>query len=148
MVNGYAVGLVSYVRSSISGIGTVVIASLTFSVELGMLLLAILTLFMPRRSSALAERVVIWASTCVRRLARKVVIRRWECKGDGVPHVDGREAAVCGLRQANRRDGKRGCIRGDIFQGVELITGRSQRLALRILSPTSKERNPKMRQGG
>lgn len=53
-------------------VGIAVAAWLTAFLELGMLLLAILGLFMPRRCSAAAERAAIWVSTFARRSARKI----------------------------------------------------------------------------
>ncbi len=148
MINGFGVGVVSYIRSSISGIGRLVNALLTFSVELGMLLLAILGLFMLRKYSELGVLAVTWASTFVRRLARRVVIRHWECRDVGHPHVDGQEAVECGLGQALERDGRREYTSEDTYRARTWSTELLIRLATKILSLTSREIKARVKQGG
>ena len=88
-MNGCVAGLVSFGLGNMNGVSKVVIASLIASLELGMLLLAIATLFIPRRSSALVERLVTWVSTSTRRLTRSIVTKRWGCLGGGLVLVAG-----------------------------------------------------------
>ncbi len=50
----------------------------TSLLELGLMLLAIVTLFMPRRCSELLVRRLTWLSTCLRCLRKGIDRKRWE----------------------------------------------------------------------
>ena len=89
-MNGYVVGAASWLLGNIFGTGKAVSALLMSSVELGILLLAIASLCIPRRCSGVVERGATWLSTWLRRSARKVASKRWEWPVDGLVLVVGR----------------------------------------------------------
>ena len=76
------------------------------SLGLGLLLLAIATLFIPRQSSAALELVLTWLSIWLRRLAKRIVIKRWACLDVGRLLSVGLEVDVCVLPPQRDRDGR------------------------------------------
>ena len=132
MINGSVAGVVGTITANTSGVGRVVAASLTLSLELGLVLLATLSLFMPRRCSAAAERVLTWLSTWLRRLARSLVRRRWGCLVDGLVLVAGLEVAVCVWKLPRDVDGTKGTTRTVTWKRRRPTTGHSRVLVMRI----------------
>ncbi len=133
------VGLGSYVSGNIFATGKAVSAWLMFSLELGMLLLAIVGLFMPRLCSGLLERAATWGSIWIRRLEERIVIRLWACRDAGHRHVVGQEVVECGLRQAREKTGEKGYINQDIYRVKRWTTAPSIRWAMKILARSSRK---------
>ncbi len=106
-MNAYGAGSgLALISGNMNGVGRAVIALLMSSVELGLLLLAILTLFIPRRCSAVLERVATWLNTSLRRLAQRIVTRRWACLGAGRHLEVGLVVEACNWLRAQKKDGK------------------------------------------
>ena len=119
----YGVGAVSYGLSNMCAVGRVVSALLMSLVALGMVSLAILTLFIPRRCSELGERVLTWLSIWLKRLARKVATKRWEWLGDGLVLVVGLGPGVNGWHQVRVEVGAKECLSMDISVPIWLSMG-------------------------
>ncbi len=129
MMNGYVVGVVSYLSGNMSATVRVAIASLTLLLATGMLLLATATLFTPRQCSELAERALIWLNTWLKRLARKVATRRLVCVVGGPLAAGGQGPAVNASARLSMRVGKTGCSVTIGFRKVKRTTGRSPKRA-------------------
>ena len=145
-MNGYVVGLGSWFIGNTLGVGKLVIALLMSLVALGMLLLATLTLFIPRQCSALVARVAIWVSIWLRHSARRVALKRWEWLGDGLALEVGLGPDGCGLRHLRMGAGKKGTSRTVNSQLIWWTVGRFFVSVMKIQKRTSIEKKRRVEQ--